>query len=150
MGEGSKKLRPFIADTVALLIFFTITGALNERFISNMTWEEVAHARLLGAALMVPVARPYGMWRDLLMKRASTGRWSQLLWDSAALVTFQVPIYAGIIFVSGASGKDLALGVLGATVIMLVTGRPYGAFLYWVRARFGLPPGGSKPMSLQH
>ncbi len=149
-GAEPQRMRSFLADTLALLIFFTITGALNERFVSNMTWEEVAHARLLGAALMVPVARPYGMWRDFLMRRASTGRWSQLLWDSTALVTFQVPIYAGIIFASGASGKDLAFGVLGATVIMLVSGRPYGAFLNWVRARFGLPPGGSKPMSLQH
>ncbi|GGG21498.1 hypothetical protein GCM10010924_58640 [Rhizobium wenxiniae] len=75
----------FIADTVALILFFTTTGIINERFIAGMTWDQVFQARLTGAVLMVPVARPYGLWRDFLMKRASDTRISQLLWDSLAL-----------------------------------------------------------------
>ena len=142
-------IRIFIADTTALVVFFTATGILNERFISGMSWEEVLHARLLGAALMVPVARPYGMWRDWIMRRAKPNRLSRIVWDSVALVTFQVPIYGAIIAISGASGRGLWLGILGATAIMLVSGRPYGAFLNWVRRQFGLPPGGEKPMSIQ-
>lgn len=138
----------FIADTAALILFFTTTGIINERVIAGMTWEQVLHARLLGAALMVPVARPYGIWRDWLMRRAGPGRVSQLVWDSAALVSFQVPIYALIIAFSGASGSGLVRGTLGAALMMLCLGRPYGAFLNWVRKLFGLPPGGSKPMSL--
>lgn len=138
----------FIADTAALILFFTTTGIINERVIAGMTWEQVLYARLLGAALMVPVARPYGIWRDWLMRRAGPGRVSQLLWDSAALVSFQVPIYALIIAFSGASGSGLVRGTLGAALMMLCLGRPYGAFLNWVRRLFGLPPGGSKPMSL--
>ncbi|MCS4273102.1 MULTISPECIES: L-alanine exporter AlaE [Raoultella] len=138
----------FIADTAALILFFTTTGIINERVIAGMTWEQVLHARLLGAALMIPVARPYGIWRDWLMRRAGPGRVSQLLWDSAALVSFQVPIYALIIAFSGASGSGLIRGTLGAALMMLCLGRPYGAFLNWVRRLFGLPPGGSKPMSL--
>jgi len=78
----------------------------------------------------------------------STNRLSQLLWDSVALVSFQVPIYVVIIAVSGASGRGLWLGVLGATVMMLVLGRPYGAFLNGVRRLLGLPPGGTRLMSL--
>ncbi|MGE0969195.1 L-alanine exporter AlaE [Klebsiella sp. WOUb02] len=138
----------FIADTAALILFFTTTGIINEQAIAGMTWEQVLHARLLGAALMLPVARPYGIWRDWLMRRAGPGRVSQLLWDSAALVSFQVPIYALIIAFSGASGSGLIRGTLGAALMMLCLGRPYGAFLNWVRRLFGLPPGGSKPMSL--
>ena len=149
---ASSQTRPrhhaFVADTIALVLFFTTTGIVNERFIAGMTWEQVLHARLLGAALMVPVGRPYGIWRDWLMQRALPNRLSQLLWDSLALVGFQVPIYAAIIAISGASGRGLLLGVLGATVMMLALGRPYGAFLNWVRALFGLPPGGMRPMSL--
>ena len=139
---------PFIADTTALILFFTTTGALNERFIAGMTWEQVLHARLIGAALMVPVARPYGLWRDFVMRRAGPGMLSQVLWDSLALVSFQVPIYAAIIAISGASGEGLIKGVVGATLMMLLLGRPYGAFLNTVRRLFGLPPGGTKPMSL--
>ena len=143
------RLRSFLADATALVLFFTVTGVLNERFVAGMDWNEVLHARLLGAALMIPVARPYGLWRDRLMKRAGPGRWSRTLWDSLALVSFQVPIYAVIILLSGASGQGLLFGILSATAIMLLSGRPYGAFLNVVRKLFGLPPGGDKPMSLQ-
>jgi len=140
--------RPFIADTTALIVFFTTTGIINERLVAGMSWEQVLHARLLGAVLMVPVGRPYGLWRDWLLQRAGAGRLSQLLWDSLALVSFQVPIYAAIIAISGASGQGLLLGTLGAAVMMLALGRPYGTFLNWVRSLFGLPPGGRRPMSL--
>jgi hypothetical protein len=146
--ESNHRRRSFIADTLALILFFTTTGIINERFIAGMSWEEVFHARLLGAVLMVPVARPYGLWRDRIMRRAGESRVSQVLWDSFALMTFQVPIYAAIIAFSGASGLGLVKGILGAAVMMLVLGRPYGAFLNLVRRLFGLPPGGEKPMSL--
>lgn len=144
----ANRRRAFIADTTALILFFTTTGIINERVIAGMSWEQVIHARLLGAVLMVPVARPYGVWRDWVMKHAGESRISQLLWDSGALVTFQVPLYAMIIAFSGATGGGLIRGTLGAAVMMLCLGRPYGAFLTWVRKVFGLPPGGEKPMSL--
>jgi len=146
--ERIRRRTAFLADTTALILFFTTTGIINERFIAGMTWDQVLHARLLGAVLMIPVARPYGLWRDWLMKRAGPGRASMLLWDSIALVSFQVPIYAAIIAFSGASGSGLVRGTLGAALMMLLLGRPYGAFLNGVRKVFGLPPGGEKPMSL--
>lgn len=125
-----------MADTTALIVFFTTTGIVNERFIAGMNWDQVLHARALGAVLMVPVGRPYGVWRDWLLRRARPGRLWQLLWDSVALVTFQVPLYAAIIAVSGASGRGWVMGVLGATVMMFALGRLYGAFLNRVRAVF--------------
>jgi hypothetical protein len=140
--------RSFAADTLALILFFTVTGILNERFIAGMTWEQVLHARLLGAGLMVLCGRPYGLWRDWVMRFSGISRRSQVMWDSLALVSFQVPIYAAILAISGASGEELLRGSLGVTVIMLTLGRPYGAFLNFVRARFGLAAGGDKPMSL--
>ncbi|MCW6512431.1 L-alanine exporter AlaE [Lichenifustis flavocetrariae] len=146
--SGITTRRAFIADTTALILFFTTTGIINEHFIAGMDWEQVFHARTLGAVLMVPVGRPYGIWRDWLMKRAVTGLISRLLWDSTALVSFQVPIYAAIIAISGASGRGLLMGVIGATLMMLALGRPYGAFLNMVRRSFGLPPGGTRPMSI--
>ena len=146
--QQTRRRTAFLADTVALILFFTTTGIINERMVAGMTWEKIFHARLLGAVLMVPVARPYGIWRDWLMKRAGESQVSRLLWDSIALVSFQVPLYASIIAFSGASGGGLVRGTLGAALMMLFLGRPYGAFLNRVRKLFGLPPGGSKPMSL--
>lgn len=146
--EKASRRRAFIADTTALVLFFTTTGILNERFIAGMTWDQVFHARLISAVLMIPVARPYGIWRDWVMKYAGPGRFSRLLWDSLALMTFQVPLYAVIIAFSGASGSGLVKGTLGAALMMLCLGRPYGAFLNGIRRLFSLPPGGEKPMSL--
>ena len=143
---GSK--RAYVADTLALVLFFTMTGIINERFIACMAWDQVLQARLIGGALMIPVGRPYGMWRDRMLGHARDTHASRLLWDNLALMTFQVPIYAAIIAFSGASGQGLLRGVIGAAVMMLVLGRPYGAFLNGIRHLFGLPPGGDKPMSL--
>ncbi len=143
-------MRSFLADTLALLVFFTITGVLNERFIAGMDWDEVARARGIGAPLMVLTARPYGLWRDRVLRRfAGEGRGSPLLWDTAALVSFQVPIYAAILVVGGAESAEVVQGCLGATVIMVATGRPYGLWLDLVRSWFGLAPGRARPMSLQ-
>ncbi|WP_262928007.1 L-alanine exporter AlaE [Rhizobium wenxiniae] len=130
-----------MADTLALLLFFTATGVINERMIAAMSWEQIFNARLLGAVLMIPVARPYGIWRDFLMRRASDKQLSRLFWNSSALITFQVPIYAAILALSGAQSASLLSGTLGATVMRLVLGPPYGAFLNWVRSCFGLPKG---------
>ncbi|AXC49009.1 L-alanine exporter AlaE [Paracoccus suum] len=140
--------RAFLADTLALILFFTTTGILNERFVAGMDWAEVARARMIGAPLMVLTARPYGLWRDWIMRRAGVSAVSRLLWDSFALLVFQVPIYAAIIVAGGAEGSQILRGILGAAALMLVLGRPYGAFLDFVRGRFGLPPGGTRPMSL--
>lgn len=97
---------------------------------------------------MVPVGRPYGLWRDWMMSHANENGVSRLIWDSLALLSFQVPLYAAIISFSGAAGNELIRGVIGAAIMMLLLGRPYGAFLNLVRRLFGLPSGGLKPMSL--
>lgn len=75
--QPTSRWRAFIADTLALIVFFTATGILNERFVAGMTWDQVLHARLLGAVLMVPVARPYGVWRDWIMRRSRPTRLSR-------------------------------------------------------------------------
>ena len=145
----SETVRSFIADTLALVIFFTIVSGLNERFLAGMAWNEVLVARGIGAPLMVLTARPYGVWRDWVMRKANpqtpaTG----VMADSAALLLFQVPIYACIIFAGGARGYGIVSGTLGFAVLMLVLGRPYGVWLDFVRRRFGLSGPGQKPMSL--
>ncbi len=109
VNKQDRKNRAYIADTLALILFFTVTGVLNERFIAGMQWDQILKARLLGGALMIPVGRPYGMWRDWMMRHAKESRFSHLIWDSLALVSFQVPIYAAIIGVSGAHGRGLLL-----------------------------------------
>lgn len=103
--------RVFVADTTALVVFFTLTGILNERFVARMSWSEAATARLIGAPLMVATARPYGIWRDWVMSfHAESGPATRFAWDTVALMFFQVPIYAAIIFMGGADGAALLRG----------------------------------------
>lgn len=130
-----------MADTTALVLFFTLTGVLNERFIAGMDWHEVGLARLIGTPLMILTARPYGLWRDLVMATSGasiSGGPKGLLFDTLALLSFQVPIYAAIIWMSGASGTGLLWGVVGAAVIMIFCGRPYGLWLELVRRWYGV------------
>jgi len=145
----SFKTRSFIADTLALVVFFTIASGANERFIAGLNWDEVATSRLIGAPLMVLTARPYGLWRDWVLARFHPRqRWSELLTDSVALLVFQVPIYVAIIVAGGAEGSAILRGALGFALLMFLLGRPYGAFLEFVRGLFGLQGPGQKPMSL--
>lgn len=140
-------MRAFVADTLALVLFFTLLGALNEHYVAGMAWEEVARSRTIGAPLMVLTARPYGLWRDWLMARLAPPL-PRLAADAVALLAFQVPIYAVIIWLGGASALGILKGAAGFAGLMLVVGRPYGVWLDFVRARFGLAPGGIKPMTL--
>ena len=143
------RLRNFVADTAALIVFFTVAGVANERWIVGLDWSEVLRTRLIGAPLMIVTARPYGLWRAAVLARFAGGSpLSVLLWDSLALIGFQVPIYVAILAAGGARGTELLIGGLGATAYMLLLGRPFGVFLDFVRGLFGLPPGGRKPMSL--
>lgn len=146
---ANQRLRSFAADTLALVIFFTVVSGLNERFIAGMSWPEVATSRSIGAVLMVLTARPYGYWRDwfLNMTKPATPT-ATLVMDSIALLSFQVPVYVLIIFASGARGMGVVTGTVGFAVLMLVLGRPYGLWLDFVRRRFGLSGPGQKPMSL--
>ena len=146
---GGYRVRAFAADTLALLTFFTVTGALNERFIAGLDWNEVLSARLIGAPLMVLTARPYGLYRDLLTHRGPSRVWSAFARDAFALLTFQVPIYAAILAMSGGELDDILRGAIGFAILMVVIGRPYGLYLDGVRRVFGVPPAGEvAPMTL--
>jgi hypothetical protein len=139
----------FIADTLALVIFFTVASGLNERFVVRMDWHEILVSRGIGAVLMVVTARPYGIWRDWFLARTSPStRVTRLAADCVALLSFQVPIYAAIILVGGADGAGVVRGALGFAALMLVLGRPYGLFLDFIRGLFRLKGPGQKPMSL--
>ncbi len=134
-------MRNFLADTTALVVFFTLTGMLNERYVAGMDWSEVAKARLIGAPLMVLTARPYGLWRYWVMDRSGAthcGAMRAFWFDTLALLSFQVPLYAAIVWSSGAAGPEVLHASAGAAVIMLISGRPYGLWLDLVRRWYGL------------
>ena len=145
----SERTLSFVADTLALVIFFTIVSGLNERFVAGMGWGEVLVSRAIGAPLMVLTARPYGVWRDWFLQAiAPRMPATRLIFDGIALLAFQVPIYMAILYASGADGRGIVFGAAGFAGLMLLLGRPYGVWLEFVRRQFGLRGPGRKPMSL--
>lgn len=143
--ERASPLRGFASDTLALVVFFTITGALNERCVAGKSWDEALRARLIGAPLMIATARPCGIWRDWAVIRLPGPR---VVSDAIAPTTFQVPIYASIIRAGGDDAAEVLRGCVRFAVLMLLVGRPHGVWLDFLRTRFGLPPGGIRPMRL--
>ena len=140
----TQALEMFVADSIAMTIFFTIIGILNERFIAGMGWPEVLAARSIGAPPMVLTARGYGIWRDAIMKMSGAllrGGIYTALFDTLALLSFNIPIYASILYMGGASLDEVIKGSMGTVVILLVAGRPYGLWLDFVRQKFGVPTG---------
>lgn len=133
--------RLVIADSVAMVVFFTATGILNERLIAGMEWSEVTASRLLAIPLMLLTARAYGIWRDAIMRllngRPAHGVHGFLL-DTVASLGFNIPIYAAVIAAVGASTDEIISGCLGMSVFLLFTGRVYGLWLDWVQSRLGI------------
>ncbi|QFU08247.1 L-alanine exporter AlaE [Rhodobacteraceae bacterium THAF1] len=127
-------MRAFIVDTVATIAFFTVLAAATELFVAGMSPTQVLTARLVMVPIMVLTARPYGLWRDWLIARIKPhSPAARLITDTIGFLSFQVPIYAATLLLSGASVRQIALALGSATFLMAVTGRPFGLFLDKVR-----------------
>lgn len=136
----NKSFRLFLADSIAMLTFFTVSGVLNERFIAGMEWSEVLASRVIGAPLMILTARAYGVWRDSIMallREPKRQGINALFLDTFASLSFNVPIYGAIIAMGGASFDEVIKGCMGVSVVLVFAGRPYGLWLDFVRKKTG-------------
>lgn len=130
-------MRTVVADTFALLTYWTAANALNEWLVAGMDGAEIARARAYGVPVLLVCGRPYGLWRDWVLARGRSLAGRPLIWDTVALLSFWVPIYTATLWASGAREGELWRGALGAAAIMVLSGRPYGLWLDWVRRRLG-------------
>ena len=135
--------RGALADTITSVLFFSLMGALTETLVARMSFDQVLVSRVAALPVMVLSGRPYGLYRDALLARVApigAARWRVALADTAAFVTFQLPLYGAILWLAG-TGIAQALAAMGsALVVMLVSARPYGVLLERVRRMVGAPP----------
>lgn len=134
-------MRRFLADTFALVVFSTVAGMFVELVIADMTLTQSVHARVTAIPVMLVTARPYGVFRDWVFKlsRANTGgQVRRALADIGTFVAFQLPVYATILLLVGASLRQVAAACATATIILAISGRPYGIFLEMCRRLFGV------------
>jgi hypothetical protein len=135
--------REATVDALALVAFFTVVAGATELLIAGLSPRQVLISRAATVPVLLLTGRPYGLWRDAILTRTGArgrGRAALLAVDTAAFLSFQVPIYAAILVVAGATPDQMIRALAAATVGMLILGGPYGLFLDWVRRRAGVAP----------
>lgn len=134
-------MKCFLVDSIAAVIFFTLLAGVTEIVVAGMALEQVLAARLAAIPITLATGRPYGMWRDAILRfgRAEQSpRWRRTTLDVVAFLTFQVPVYVLILSIAGASVEQMARAVPTACLLMLFVSRPYGLYLDFCRGIFGI------------
>jgi hypothetical protein len=134
-------MRRFLADTFAMITLSTVCGMVIEIFVSGMTLGQSAQARLAAVPVNLLTARPYGMFRDWLFQMTKAdigGEVRKILVDTLAFIVFQVPLYATILWFSGANTRQIAAACGSVTIVSAFIGRPYGMLLELFRWLFGV------------
>lgn len=136
-------LRNYAVDTTATLSFWTPIMASIEYFGAGMDSDEVFKSRLATAAVHMTIARPYGKLRqwiaDKLGANAQSSQTKKFAIDTLAIST-QAPLYATILYCSGASLQEAAVALPTGLAVGAVSGRPYGYVLDKWRTLWGTKP----------
>lgn len=133
-------MRRFLADTFAMIAFSTAVGLFIEVVVAGLTLNQSLRIRLAAVPVIFLAARPYGLYRDWLFRRAGDGQLHEVrstLLDTFANTSFQAGLYAALLAVNGVHGPQLAKALLSVVAVSLVGGRAYGLFLNSIRRLFG-------------
>jgi hypothetical protein len=136
-------VRRYLADTTTLIVYAMVVGSFSELVIAGLTVDQWLRARLASIPVVLITGRPYGLYRDWLWRLAGADngdRVRRLIVDTTAFVTFQLPAYWTVLAVAGASLSQIAAASVSVTLILALTGRPYGALLDLFRRLYGLTP----------
>jgi hypothetical protein len=102
---------------------------------------EVLKTRLIMIPMMILTGRPYGLWRDwFFVATKPSVSWSKTLIDGLAFISFQLPIYAVTLWVTGAGGAEIMTLLATTSILMLLVSRPFGIFLEKIRHLAGVAP----------
>lgn len=137
----NNKIYKFCVDAVAMNVF-SLSYALNEKFMAGMDWEEVGKTRLAAAIGNTLTGRPYGIFRDWMMKKFNVKEESHWLKkygvDVLTFATGQTPLYMLFLAASGAELKEIETAATFLTFIAPLVGRPQGVTYDFTRKQFGL------------
>ena len=134
-------MRRLVADIFAMATFSTALGMAIEMGMAGMDLSQSVQARLLAIPVNLATGRPYGLFRDWWFRRLGVSASRPLetgLADTAAFVLFQIPLYAGVLVLSGAEPMQIAIACASMSAIFAGCGRPYGVYLDSCRRAFGV------------
>ena len=133
-------MRRLAADVFAMVTFSTVLGMMIEIGIAELTLLQSVQARLMAIPVNLATGRPYGVFRDWWLRRlgvSASHPFQTGLADTAAFVVFQIPLYAGVLTLSGAKPVQVAIACASMSAIFAGSGRPYGLYLDSCRRAFG-------------
>ena len=134
-------MKRFLVDTSAMVIFSTLLGAFVEMVVAGLEPTQSISIRLAAIPVMLVAGRPYGLYRDKLFEWFGGKHATQVrlvLIDTVANMTFQLPLYLGLLAWGGASPRQMLVAASSILVLAGISGRPYGVFLNYWRRLFGL------------
>ncbi len=127
---------------IAAINLFSLSFALNEAYVAGMDWTEVGKTRLAAVVGNTIVGRPYGIYRDWMMKKFKVKEESHWLKkyvvDVATFATGQTPLYLGFLAVAGAEAPEMIKAASFLTLAAPLVGRPQGYVYDKMRDQFGL------------
>ena len=140
-------MRRLLADTTALVVFQTLGAGAIELLVVGLSFGQMVQTRGLAIPAALLTARPYGLLRDAAKRRLggeAGGALRRAAIDIGTFTAFNLPVYAGLLVLAGATLGQIAVAGLSAVVVMAGCGQPYGLFLEACRRLFEVP-GSARP-----
>ncbi|MGI9280606.1 MAG: L-alanine exporter AlaE [Endozoicomonas sp.] len=131
--------RETLADTFALISFGLVVGMLVEILVAGLTIEQSLQSRLMSIPVNMLIARPYGIYRDWMMcysRLFGSRRVGNTVLDIFAFISFQIPVYAALIAITGATMEQVITASLGQIGALMLMARPYGVYMQLCRNWF--------------
>ena len=139
-----ERWKAFWVDVFVMNTFSYVIAAPLELWIAGMSWQAHLQARLIALPINSLIGRPYGLWREFLIRRTGMTEHSSAFkryWvDTLVFLSFQLPVYVGILALSGADWYGIMKAAGIACLLAGLVGRPYGVYLDFVRKLVGLKP----------
>jgi len=147
IGKEKKKklvnngLYKFTVDAIAMNVF-SLSYAINEKLIAGMDWDEVGKTRLAAAIGNTITGRPYGLYRDWMMRnfkvKKDSNWFKKYAIDVLTFATGQTPLYMLYMAASGADIKEMGTAAAFLTFVAPLAARPQGVAYDFARKQFGL------------
>ena len=135
--------KSYAADSLTGIVFYTPLMFAYETLARGYSIGESLEIRGKAAVLGLALYGTYGQFRKLCAHATKTTKESsskrKAIVETASSYIFNVSVYAGILMQSGADSLDATATALAGTVLVSLTGRPYGWVLDRVRRKFNLP-----------
>lgn len=139
-----ERLKEFWVDVFVMNTFSYAVAAPLELWIAGMSVEAHLKVRLMGLLINSLIGRPYGLWREFIVRRtgmtAQSTPFKRYWVDSLVFLSFQLPVYVTIMALGGADWNGILKAAGTASLMAGFLGRPYGIYLDFVRSLVGMKP----------